>query len=459
LNKKITQTAALIALVFLLVNSAFVALNYIGDSVPEQWVKHRITQAIKRHNITTDKYPLFRYGLPSIYSLIGIDQISDCLTYMHALYRDPDRLKNAVAPGYRDIKGRDHSNLCVVVKQIAFNEVPQEKLLVKHKIRLWHGAKTALLFALPKLNFFQINTLIKQVSYVLYCLLAFVLFYHNKKTGIAFIPVAVVGIFASGITVLGGITHSLPYLVTVFTALGLAAAPAGSGGRFQYLWVAAMGSVLAYFYEVDGSLMLGFGLVLFCAYFHTYAQLSNKEKWKHTVLLLLLFGGSIFLSLVFKQLIGFFYFDPDAVWADFVGEIKYRMYGEYQGSRILPLTALTTQFERYYFAVLNWHAASDFLKFTGTWGWLPAITLSVWAALKHRTVNPLSDLAAFGLIGTAVIARYLIMANHSQIHTIFVSRYLFLLFGIAWAANIWFLWSGFEKNETTGNSRPAGGGH
>ena len=70
-----------------------------------------------------------------------------------------------------------------------------------------------------------------------------------------------------------------------------------------------MGSVLAYFYEVDGSLMLGFGLVLFCAYFHTYAQLSNREKWKHTVLLLL-FGGSIFLSLVFKQLIGFFTLIP-----------------------------------------------------------------------------------------------------------------------------------------------------
>jgi hypothetical protein len=43
------------------------------------------------------------------------------------------------------------------------------------------------------------------------------------------------------------------------------------------------------------------------------------------------------------------------------------------------------------------------------------------------------------------MARYLIMANHSQIHTIFVSRYLFLLFGIAWAANIWFLWSVLEK--------------
>ncbi len=454
MNKTVTRTAALIVLVFLLVNSAFVALNYVADSVPAEWVKHRISEAIKRHNITTDKYPLFRYGLPSIYSLIGIDQISDCLTYMHALYRDPDRLKNAIVPGYRDIRGRDHSNLCVVVKQIAFNEVPQEKLIAKYKIRLWHGGKTALLFALPKLNFFQINTMIKQITYVLYCLLAFTLFYHDKKMGITFVPVAVAGIFASGITVLGGITHSLPYLVTLLTALGLAIAPAG-GGRFQILWVAAMGSVLAYFYEVDGSLMLGFGLVVFCAYFHTYGQLSNRQRWKHTVLLLLLFGGSICLSLVFKQLISFFYFDPGVVWAVFVGEIKYRIYGEYQGVGISPLVALATQFKRYYFAVLNWHAAADFLIVTGTWGWLSAITLTVLTALKHRTIGPLSDLAAFGLIGTVVLARYLIMANHSQIHTIFVSRYLFLLFGIAWAANIWFLWSTVEKKAASANSRPA----
>ena len=87
---------------FVLTNGLFVTLNYIGDSVPADWVKHRIVQAIKRHNITTDPYPLFRFGLPSIYSLIGLDQISDCLIYMHALYRGEDRVKNALVPGYWD---------------------------------------------------------------------------------------------------------------------------------------------------------------------------------------------------------------------------------------------------------------------------------------------------------------------------------------------------------------------
>ena len=100
-------------------------------------------------------------------------------------------------------------------------------------------------------------------------------------------------------------------------------------------------------------------------------------------------------------------------------------------------------------------AAADFLIVTGTWGWLSAIALTVLTALKHRTIDPLSDLAAFGLIGTVVLARYLIMANHSQIHNIFVSRYLFLLFGIAWAANICFLWSTVEKKVASANSRPA----
>lgn len=69
------------------------------------------------------------------------------------------------------------------------------------------------------------------------------------------------------------------------------------------------------------------------------------------------------------------------------------------------------------------------------------IALAGWTALKQRTLHPLSDLMAFGLIGIVVVARYLIMANHSQIHTIFVSRFLFLLFAVAWSAAIWFTWS------------------
>jgi len=51
-----TRTLVWIFVVFLLINGAFVMLNYVGDTVPSDWVKHRITQAIKRHNITTDKY-------------------------------------------------------------------------------------------------------------------------------------------------------------------------------------------------------------------------------------------------------------------------------------------------------------------------------------------------------------------------------------------------------------------
>lgn len=436
--------------VFLLVNFSFVALNFVGDTVPPDWVKHRIVKATKRHNITTDKYPLFRYGLPSIYSLIGIDQITDCMTYMHALYRDPDPIKNAIVPGYLDIKGRDHSNLCVVVKQIAFNEVADEQLKAKRKIRLWHGAKTALLFALPKLDFFQINILIKQITYVAYCLLAFALFYHDKKTGVAFAPVAIAGIFASGVTVFGGITHSMPYLVALLTAVGLAFVPPGAGGRFQRLWITAMGSVLAFFYQVDGSLMLGIGLILFCAYFHTYAHLAMHRRWMHALLLPAMFVTSMFLSLVFKQLISFIYFDAGSVWEVFIGEINHRMHGDHQGSAISPLVALETQFKRYYFAVLDWRAAAEFLKFSGTWGWLVVVFLAAWAALRHRAAGPISDLLAFGLIGSVVIARYLIMANHSQIHTIFVSRYLFLFLSITWAAILWFTWSIADKK--TGSS-------
>lgn len=440
-NKSLLKSLLLVLLVFLLVNMTFVGLNLVGDTVPPEWVKHRITKAIKRHNITTDKYPLFRYGLPSIYSLIGIDQISDCMTYLHALYRDPDPMKNAVVPGYLDIRGRDHSNLCEVVRQIAFDEPPEESLVAKHKVRLWHGAKTALLWALPKLNFFQINVLLKQLTYVAFCLLAFALFYHDKKTGLAFTPVAVAGIFASGVVVLGGVTHALPYLTTLVTALGLALAPPGTGGRFQYLWLTAMGSVLAFFYEVDGSLMLGIGLILFCAYFHTCTLLPLRSRWAHTIMLPAVFVASLFFSLLFKQAIGFIYFDPGTVLDAFFGEINYRMQGEHRGHTISPLTALETQFKRYYLAVLNWHAAAGFIRFTGTWGWLPAMILATWAAMRDRSAVHVSHLLVFALIGLVVIARYLIMANHSQIHTIFVSRYLFLAFGIAWSAIIWFAWS------------------
>jgi len=170
----------------------------------------------------------------------------------------------------------------------------------------------------------------------------------------------------------------------------------------------------------------------------------------HALLLPAMFVTSMFLSLVFKQLISFIYFDAGSVWEVFIGEINHRMHGDHQGSAISPLVALETQFKRYYFAVLDWRAAAEFLKFSGTWGWLVVVFLAAWAALRHRAASPISDLLAFGLIGSVVIARYLIMANHSQIHTIFVSRYLFLFLSITWAAILWFTWSIADKK--TGSS-------
>ena len=143
----------------------------------------------------------------------------------------------------------------------------------------------------------------------------------------------------------------------------------------------------------------------------------------------------------------FIYFDPGAVLDAFFGEISYRMQGEYRGAAISPFTALQTQFERYYFAVLNWHAAAGFLKFTGTWGWLLAASLAAWAVLRDRSFVPLSDFAVFVLIGLVVIGRYLVMANHSQIHTIFVHRYLFLFLTMAWAAAIWSAWTVFDRRD------------
>ena len=239
----------------------------------------------------------------------------------------------------------------------------------------------------------------------------------------------------------GGVTHALPYLTALVAALGLAVVPPNRASCFTSLWAVATGSVLAYFYQVDGSLMLAFGLIVFSGYFHTFSLSATREKWLGTMTLLVLFAGSVMLSLVYKQLISFIYFDPGVVWADFVGEIKYRMYGEFDGSRISPMTALATQFKRYYFAVLNWHDAANFLKFTGTWGWLLVAGGAIWLAWRQRTTTALSDLLAFALIAGIVVTRYLVMANHSQIHTLFVSRYLFLLFGVTWAALLWFAWS------------------
>lgn len=455
---RVVRAVALLLAVFFLVNVLFLALNYVGDAaVPPEFVKHRIATAMKRQNITTDPYPLFRYGLPSIYSTIGIDQITDCMTYLHALYRDPDRVKNALVPGYWDVRRRDHNNLCLVVKQIAFNQIAPQDLLAKHKVRLWHGAKTALLLALPKLNFFQINTLLKQITYVTYFLLLFLLVQRDARTGAAFAPVALIGVFASGITVFGGVSHAIPYLTSLLTALGMVSLPARMGRAAHPVWMVIMGSVQAYFYEVDGSLMLASGLILYCAYFYVYASMSPGRRWLWSLLLLVLFGVGFLLSLVFKQVISFPYFDAASVWGHFAGEIKYRMVGEIEGAGASPLRALSLQFERYYFATLNWHGGADFLKFTGTWGWAAAAVLAIWSVLKRGSLRPLYDLAMFVVIGSLVLARYLIMANHSQIHVVFVSRYLFVLFAFAWAAVVWFAWPALaarNENRKTAPSPP-----
>lgn len=423
-------TFLLAVMLILALNVFFIGVHYSADrAVSVDTVKQRIRAAVASDNIIPEEFPWKTAGIASPLNAIGLNHRADCLMNLMALHRNANPVLNAVSPTY--YRTDLDSQICDVVKALAEDRVSERQLEQRSRYFFWYGAKPVTQFLLTKFDFYQIYQLIRQLSYFFIALLLALAFKRSPEAGLAFIPVAGLAILGSGLPYNGGIVFALPYLSALVLSLGyiLAQSRRKESIAPEILYMVFAGGMQAFFFMLDGSLILISALFIYAIYFLDRARRSASRRLKRTLGLMLVFYSSFAASMLIKQGFAGIFDGFDTVWATLQSKAPTLF--------SMNSSVLENLSNQYVFSILGHGGLAHYAQNIGMVSWALAAAFALLFALLRHTGRPLVDMLVFGLIGLATLARFVFLPASSAEASLFVSRYWFVLIAFGVSALIW----------------------
>lgn len=433
--KKILIQLIVLLSVFFAVNASFVGFHYLADQIVDQEVvENRLRNAFQGGHFFIEQYPFKSFGRISEKNLHGIDQYSECVNALMALYRNPDDpLLNAVIPGYPSFKDEQY---CLSLKMLLIDGVDPSEATINTKARLWFGTRAFTVVMLSIFEVAQLYPFIKALSYFGFSLLLAAAFSHSSRLGLIVLPFSTVGIFGSGIPYYGGIANALPFAVALYIGVGMALTRRLGLAALVMPYAVAGGSVLAFFYLTDGSLILSLSMIIFTTYFFEASERPAPSRWGDTFAASALFTASFISSLVFKQVIAGMVTNASTVWDQFFSMIGYRLSTE-GGPDWNHWQSFYGQIETYDLAVLWNPFLYKAILLMGATGWIVALGFFLLIIGWRRQIDDVCALSVYLGIALIVFMRYFLMVNHSFEHWFIVSRYTFVLLATGMSAAIY----------------------
>ncbi len=437
MKKIITLLFALFS-VFFITNLSFVGFHYVADQyVDRDIVEDRIRIAFQGGHFFSEQYPFKSFGRISEKNLHGIDQYSECVNALMSVYRRlDDPLLNAVIPGYPSFVEEQY---CESLKMLLIDKSDMSKAVINTKARLWFGTKAFTIFMLSKFEVAQLYPFIKQLTYFGFALLLAAAFSHSSQLGFMVLPFSTIGIFGSGIPYYGGIANALPFTVALYLGVGMALLRRLDASRLILPYGVIAGSLMAFFYLTDGSLILSLSILTFSTFFFAAVEQEAVARWYDSVSVGLLFIASFISSLVFKQLIAGLVTDFSSVWSQFTEMVGYRL-STRGGPDWNHWQSFYGQIQTYDLAILWNPFLYKIIVFLGTAGWMLALPLFLFVIIRHRRIDDVCSLSVFLAIALIVFLRYFLMVNHSYEHWFIVSRYIFILWATGISAAIYIVY-------------------
>lgn len=434
MKKTLSNLFVLLAL-FFTVNASFIGFHYIADqAVDQEVIEDRFRDAFQGGHFFAEQYPFKSFGRISEKNLHGIDQYSECVNALMALHRNPaDPLLNAVIPGYPSFEDEQY---CLSLKMLLIDGADLSTAKINTKARLWFGSRAFTVLMLGTFEIAQLYPFIKQLIYFGFALLLALAFSHSIQLGLITLPFSMIGIFASGIPYYGGIANALPYAAALYLGVGMAFLRRVSSSKLFVPYSVVGGSVLAFFYLTDGSLILAISMITFTTYFFAEEDRHATLRWYDTVSAGALFVASFGLSLVFKQVIAGLVTDLSTVWEQFVGMVGYRLSTE-GGPGWNHWQSFYGQIETYDLAVLWNPFLYKIILFLGVTGWVVSLMLFMLIIFWRRQLQDVCAFSVYLTIALVVFMRYFLMVNHSYEHWFIVSRFIFVLLAAGISAAIY----------------------
>lgn len=430
--RKFARFGLTVGVVAIAANLLFFALHYASLFVPQELIKARVAQGFDNRNLVHEPYPSHRYGFSSNYTGIGLDHYMDCLIVLMAMYREPDRLRNAVIPRIAESE-QGGTEECENAELIAKGKLSISDSASRLYVRYWFGAKVLATLALRYLDFFEINNLIKAFSYLGYFLLSISIIVARRDLLLPTIPLAVFGIGFFGINYHGGMANSLPHLLTVYLLIAIVLLRHVSA-RWLGVYFAIAGALLSFVYFMDGSLILFFSVSLYLLYFINFRDQPIPSRYLSIFGMLTCFTGAFAGSFLVKQLVTTIYINSERVFGLFWSSVSHRISGPLEGKAITAADAVEKQLEYYRLAIFDWQTGAELVTSLSLLAWLVALLITVYLFYGKRDTDQLHRFVIVSIAGVLVFVRYMLLRNQTYIHVIFISRYLSVFYLFGWVA-------------------------
>ncbi len=436
-------------------NAVFYGLHYLSVLVPAGTVKTRTAEAFRAQNLVPENYPKIRHGLSSNYALIGLDQFTDGLVIQMSLYRHPSALRAAFLPKIampadstrhgtiRNNAGEvadeiaRNGNPCETVRRMVVGGEPASESPSYYYHRYWWGQKVVLSLLLPFFDYFQINNLLKVLTYFVFMAIACYIALVEPRRFLIFFPIAVMGTLFSGIIYYGGLTDSTTFLASLFflAALLIVQHRTQEPHRLVPLFV-ILGSLAAFIYSMRGGLMLFCSIAFLILFFITFQNHRPADRFINSCACLAFFFAAFFASFAVRQAVSALWLDWNTVFGDFVIQLKYRIGTggrDYDGSLF---RLIGREFDNYLYAAYNSKWLSDVLVGGGLLAWIVSAGLAVVVAVRRKSMSVLFEWLAVCAAAAIVFARIALLRNHSYVHAWFIGRYMFLPLSFGWTGLI-----------------------
>jgi hypothetical protein len=440
----------LLTAVSLLLNISFVGIHYLGDLTSVKQAFFRINEGIDHQNVVKEDYPISRFGIQSTHVLVGLDQLTDCnIVYLMSMYRGKDRIKNAIVPGIAEPSPalKDSTRMCERVIGLATGKYPIDQKAIETKARLWHGAKAVFLLLAPHLDIFQMKILMEQMTYLLYMLIGILFTMYGYQKLLIFIPYGILGIMFSGIPFFDDLSNGLPYMVVLMCIMTILWIGRRTSSRKVYAIVLTIfGSLHAFFFVTDGAEMMAVSLLLIALYFACLLPFSRRERFLNVIVLITVYLIAFAASMMLKQVFSIYALGYHEVFKEFFDAITLRLSGQMVGGHVTASKTLDVIFGYFLDDFYYIKQIYSSLLYSSMVAWSLGLAAFVYLLIRGGEKEKCVDASIFILAGLVVIARYVIMRNHSYLHGAFVSRYLFIFLASGWALSINLLWHpGFEE--------------
>lgn len=421
---------------------------YQSDKTDRSVIREKITAAFQ------DGALLF-YGYPHLknpYSrdnLSGLDQGAECFYVHMIMFREKLKKRiNGLNPGYYSSGGGEFN--CIAAHTLVQSSATQledpSQWQIAHKPRLWHGVKAALLSALPSLQYAQLTWLIQLTTFFGFALFSMLVVATNRQVGFAYLPFVFSAYYCSSILFFGGVVYAIPLMAMVLWGVVWLAYRmiVGTKRRTAEIFIITAGGTLhSFFFQMDGAEIYAFSLIFFVEIFLS-PEGPSRQSLHNAIESCIFYTVGFVGSTVCKNILVALLSGSFAPLSELLTNIATRSRSATDSGREIGLFEIVGgQFHWYGIAgymVAFLHQFVDISRYLV----LPLILLTVFflSTYKKRNLKEEFDCVGFGLCGfvlmlAAVIGRYMVLRQHSDVHVFFVNRYLFVFAGTVYFYTLW----------------------